>query len=463
MPALLVVDDERSMREMLDVYLRRQGHDVTCTGSLSEGLMLLRDRRFDLVLSDLRLGKDSGLSVLDAARNHEPAAEVIMMTAFSTIETAVQAMKAGAYDYVQKPFDLDELKIVVDRALERRRLVNENDRLRAELDRHPRPGALIAQSSAMRDLLKTIDKVAAVRANVLITGESGAGKEVVAREIHARGPRRDAPFLAINCGAMPQGLIESELFGHVKGAFTGAVASHEGLFASASDGTVFLDEIGELPKDTQVKLLRVIQERRARPVGSTQDFEVQARLVAATNRELGAEVAAGRFREDLFYRLNVIHLRVPPLRDRREDVIPLAEHFLARIAVPGRQPLALSRAARARLLDLRFPGNVRELENLMERSAALVDGQEIDADLLVVPDVAPVEDGFRPHLPSDGIDIDQELLRIERAYLEQALGRTGGVKVAAAKLLRTTFRSFRYRLEKVGLKGDGGDDPEPGP
>ncbi len=456
MSTLLVLDDERSIREMLEVYLTRQGHQVTCASNLSDALVLLGGRPFDLALTDLRLGKDSGLTLLDEVKRRAPGCEVIVMTAFSTIETAVQAMKAGAYDYVQKPFNLDELKLLVDRALERRSLVAENARLRSELGERPRNEKLIGKSEAMRELSKLVDKVAQVRANVLITGESGVGKEVVAREIHARGPRRDAPFLAINCGAIPEGLIESELFGHVKGAFTGAVSNRQGLLAAAGEGTLFLDEIGELPKETQVKLLRVIQERKARPVGSVQDFDVQARLVAATNRDLASEVAKGNFREDLFYRLNVIQVRVPALRDRPQDILPLAEHFLARLALAlGRLPWKMTTDAANRLIQNPFPGNVRELENLIERAVALADGDEIGPDLLCAEEARPVSSTTAGvNLPADGIDIDHELERVERAYLEQALARTGGVKVAAARLLRTSFRSLRYRLQKLGMKAE---------
>ncbi len=458
MSTLLVLDDERSIREMLEVYLTRQGHQVTCASNLSDALVLLGGRPFDLALTDLRLGKDSGLTLLDEVKRRAPGCEVIVMTAFSTIETAVQAMKAGAYDYVQKPFNLDELKLLVDRALERRSLVAENARLRSELGERPRNEKLIGKSEAMRELSKLVDKVAQVRANVLITGESGAGKEVVAREIHARGPRRDAPFLAINCGAIPEGLIESELFGHVKGAFTGAVSNRQGLLAAAGEGTLFLDEIGELPKETQVKLLRVIQERKARPVGSVQDFDVQARLVAATNRDLAAEVASGRFREDLFYRLNVIYVRVPPLRERMDDVILLAEHFLSNQAqLQGHVPLRLSRPALERLLAHPFPGNVRELENAVERAVALAEGDVLGEEIL--PKRIPSSPEGRVELPESGVDLDSLLGSLERAHLLAALQRAEGVKVEAAKLLGLSFRSFRYRLEKAGLaKSDGAED-----
>jgi two-component system response regulator PilR (NtrC family) len=450
MAAILVLDDERSIRDMLEVYLARQGHRVTCASTLADALILLRGKPFDLVLTDLRLGKESGLSLLEEVRQGNIRCEVIVMTAFSTVETAVQAMRAGAYDYVQKPFNLDELKILVDRALERRSLVAENTRLRVELGERPRRAVFAGKSEAVREIIKLIDKVAGVRANVLITGESGVGKEVVAREIHDRGPRREAPFLPVNCGAIPEGLIESELFGHVKGAFTGADRNREGLLAAAKDGTLFLDEIGELPRETQVKLLRVIQERKARPVGSTQDFDVHARLIAATNRDLALEVQAGRFREDLFYRLNVIHVKVPPLRDRREDILALADQFLARFAEAQGRSLRLSKEASARLLEYDYPGNVRELENLIERACALAEGTVIGPEVL--PDLLRSRNVPQGELiPESGMDLDSELLRVERGYLVQALERTGGVKVAAAKLLGMTFRSFRYRLEKLGL------------
>ncbi len=457
MATILVVDDERSIREMLEVYLGRLGHEVTCASTLGDAVVLVRGRAFDLVLTDLRLGKDSGLKMLEEVRPLKGRTEVIVMTAFSTVETAVQAMRSGAYDYVQKPFNLDELRILIERALERRLLVQENARLRSELGERPKSGLLVGKSEALAEILKLIDKVAPIRANVLITGESGVGKEVVAREIHQRGPRRDAPFLAINCGAIPEGLIESELFGHTKGAFTGADRSREGLLAAAREGTLFLDEIGELPKETQVKLLRVIQERKARPVGSTQDFDVQARLIAATNRDLAEEVEAGRFREDLFYRLNVIHIKVPSLRERREDILPLAEQFLKRAAEErGRAPWVLAKEAALRLEAYDYPGNVRELENLIARATAFAEGDVLVADAFPAPGRGAGSLGD-VLLPEQGVDLDAELIRVERAYLTAALARSAGVKVAAAKLLGMTFRSFRYRLEKLGL-GDGETD-----
>jgi two-component system response regulator PilR (NtrC family) len=463
MASILVLDDERSIREMLEVYLRRQGHKVTVASTLEQAVGQLSSGGFDLVLTDLKLGKESGLAVLDVVRNQGLRCEVIVMTAFSTVETAVQAMRSGAYDYVQKPFNLDELKILVERALERRDLMAENTRLRIELGEQSQSGRLIGKSHAVREVMRLVEKVAGVKANVLITGESGVGKEVVAREIHLRGPRHDAPFLAINCGAIPEGLIESELFGHVKGAFTGATNTREGLLAAAKEGTLFLDEIGELPLQTQVKLLRVIQERKARPVGSTEDFEVGARLIAATNRDLAEEVTKGRFREDLYYRLNVIHIRVPPLRERREDILPLAEKFLLRHETAFHKHWTLSKQATQRLLEYEYPGNVRELENLIERATALADGDVIGPEVLPENLRRPGAAG-QVQLPENGLDLDAELAQIERQLLGQALERSNGVKMAAAKLLGMSFRSFRYRLEKLGMSKPGEDvEDETGP
>jgi two-component system response regulator PilR (NtrC family) len=458
MASILVLDDERSIREMLEVYLSRQGHRVTVVSALDQAVQQLGSDGFDLVLTDLKLGKDSGLALLETVREKGLRCEVIVMTAFSTVETAVQAMRSGAYDYVQKPFNLDELKILVERALERRKLMAENTRLRIELGEQSQSGRLIGKSHAVREVMRLVEKVAGVKANVLITGESGVGKEVVAREIHLRGPRHDAPFLAVNCGAIPEGLIESELFGHVKGSFTGATATREGLLAAAREGTLFLDEIGELPLQTQVALLRVIQERKARPVGSTEDFEVGARLIAATNKDLADEVAKGRFREDLYYRLNVIHIRVPPLRERREDIMPLAERFLLRHMTAFHKHWSLSKEAAERLLEYDFPGNVRELENLIERATALADGDVIGPEVLP-GNLRRTGGSGQVQLPPNGLDLDVELAQIERQFLAQALERSKGVKMAAAKLLGMSFRSFRYRLEKLGLSKPG-EDPE---
>jgi two-component system response regulator PilR (NtrC family) len=459
MASILVVDDEASMREFLEILLSKQGHRVSVAADAAAALRRVEEGGVDLVVSDLRLGADSGIDVLRAVKERSPATEVVMVTAFATTENAIHAMKLGAYDYVLKPFKVDELVLVVQKALEHRALLQENRVLRHRVGR-PRLGVpdIVGRSAAIEEVRALVDKVAPTRTTVLVTGESGTGKEVVARAIHDRGDRRDQPFVAVNCGAIPEGLIESELFGHEKGSFTGATDAKAGLFEVAGSGTLFLDEVAELPAHLQVKLLRALQERRIRRVGGKADVAVDARIVAATNRDLQDEVRAGRFREDLFYRLNVIQLRMPPLRARREDIPLFLGHFLARFAVEaGKAEMRFSADAERRLCAYDYPGNVRELANVVERAVTLADGPEIGvADLppaLRAPAGTPA--GAAPQdgadLPEDGLDLQAHLDAIERHLLEQALARAGGVKTGAARLLSLTFRSLRYRLAKFGI------------
>jgi len=461
MASILVVDDEQSMREFLEILLRKQGHEVTCAPDVAGALARLGLGGLDLVISDLRLGRESGLEVLRAVKADSPATEVIMVTAFATTENAIQAMKLGAYDYLLKPFKVDEIQLSVDKALERRALVAENRVLRHRVGA-PKAHELIGTSPAIEEVRQLVDKVAPARTTILVTGESGTGKEVVARAIHGRGGRADAPFVAINCGAIPEGLIESELFGHEKGSFTGAGETRSGLFEVAGAGTLFLDEVGDLPPPVQVKLLRALQERKIRRVGGARDIPVAARIVAATNRDLAAEVKAGRFREDLFYRLNVIQVRLPPLRERREDLAPFLDHFLGVFAAEqGRPPPRLSAEAERILLGWDYPGNVRELANLVERAVTLADGPVIEPGVLpagLQGHATPAPAAAATALPEEGLDLQSHLDRVERAILEQALERTGGVKTEAARLLSLTFRSLRYRLAKFGIGGEG-----PGP
>jgi two-component system response regulator PilR (NtrC family) len=457
MASLLVVDDERSMREFLEILLRKEGHEVAVEADAATAIARVQASPFDLVVTDLRLGRDSGLDVLRAVKAASPATEVVMVTAFATTENAIQAMKLGAYDYVLKPFKVDELKLVVAKALERRALVAENRVLRHQVGGGAAPEEILGSSPAIEEVRALVAKVAAARTTVLVTGESGTGKEVVARTIHARSDRAAEPFVAINCGAIPEGLIESELFGHEKGSFTGATGTKPGLFEVAGSGTLFLDEVGELPQAVQVKLLRVLQERKIRRVGGAGDIAVGARIVAATNRDLAAEVQAGRFREDLFYRLNVIQIRMPPLRDRREDVPTFLAYFLQRFAAEqGRTPPRLSDEARALLLAWDFPGNLRELANVVERVVTLADGDVVAPAILppamrggAVAKATPPAEAVA--LPPEGMDLQDHLDRIERRLLEDALARCDGVKTEAAKLLGLTFRSLRYRLAKYGI------------
>ncbi|HVK76065.1 MAG TPA: sigma-54 dependent transcriptional regulator, partial [Kofleriaceae bacterium] len=382
MGRVLVADDEQSMREFLSIALRRAGHEVTLASSGAEALTALRAQPADVVITDLRMpGELDGLGLLRAVRAEAVDAEVILVTAFATADTAIAAMKQGAYDYLTKPFKIDELHALIDRAMEKRALVAENAALREQVAGRVRMAQLLGRSRAMQKVFELVGKISSTRTSVLITGESGTGKELVARALHTEGSRAGGAFVAVNCGAIPDELMESELFGHVKGAFTGAHADRPGLFREADGGTLVLDEIGELSLGLQVKLLRALQEKKVKPVGGSHEIEVDVRVVAATNRELEEEVARGAFRQDLYYRLNVIEVRLPPLRQRREDVSLLVEHFLRRFGKDHHKTLTgLSPAAMKRLEDYDFPGNVRELENIIERAVALAGGPMIDVD-----------------------------------------------------------------------------------
>jgi two-component system, NtrC family, response regulator PilR len=459
MAAILVVDDEQSMREFLEILLTKAGHEVALAADAASALARFAGPPFDLVITDLRLGRGSGLDVLREVKATAPATEVVMMTAFASTENAIQAMKLGAYDYVLKPFKVEELQLVVAKALEHRALVAENRVLRHRVgDRRRGDEEILGRSPAIDEVRQLVAKVAGTGTTVLVTGESGTGKEVVARTIHAKGPRHDQPFVAINCGAIPEGLIESELFGHEKGSFTGAAEQKPGLFEVAGSGTLFLDEVGELPPSVQVKLLRALQERKIRRVGGSGDLTMSARIIAATNRDLAAEVQAGRFREDLFYRLNVIQVKMPPLRERREDLPLFLDHFLERFSAElGRPRPAIAPEAQRLLLAYGYPGNVRELANVVERAVTLCEGAVVDATVLppsVRGAAAIAGAAGATALPSEGLDLQAHLDAIERAILEKALQRTGGVKTEAARLLSLTFRSLRYRLAKYGIGGE---------
>jgi len=453
---VLVVDDESGLRQMLEVLFTRAGYDVDTMPSVAPALDKIDDEPpYDLIITDLLMPDGSGMQVLERAREKDESTQVVMITAFATTEQAVEAMRKGAYDYVQKPFRNDALKATVEKALEKRAIVDENRALRAERDRARSIGNLMGQSAALAQIMEMVRRIADAPTSVLITGESGTGKEVVARAIHTAGRRSDAPFVAVNCGALPESLMESELFGHEKGAFTGATASKEGLFRAAFGGTLFLDEIGELPVGVQVKLLRVLQERRVRPVGGAEEIEVDVRVVAATNRDLAADIEGGRFRQDVFYRLNVIHIEVPPLRERPEDIPLLAEHFLWKYGALMRKRLRFSADALRWICSQPYPGNVRELENVVERAVTLATSDEIGlADLPGAEATGAPKVALPAVVPEDGFDLDGYLGDVERQLLSSALERAGGVRTAAAKLLGMSFRSFRYRLSKYGLSDE---------
>src|SRR3989449_5876797 len=447
---VLVVDDERSMRELLAIMLRQAGHDVTVADGGEAAIKALKSDTFDLVITDLRMREVDGLAVLRAAKEQSPQTVVLVITAFASTETAVEAMKLGAYDYLTKPFKVDEIKLTIANALERKRLQDENQALKRQLRRERGSENFIGKSPQMLDIFETIRKAADSVSTVLITGESGTGKELVAHAIHEESPRRNGPFVSVNCGAVPETLMESELFGHVKGAFTGAVANTVGLFSAAAAGTLFLDEVTEVPSSVQVKLLRAIQEREIRRVGDTRDIKVDVRLIAASNRDVAKAVADGVLREDLFYRLNVIPIHLPPLRERREDIPLLVAHFIRRLSselskvVRGVSPEAL-----AILESYRWPGNIRELENVIERALVLGSGDVLEVGALP-PDLHQSHDHQEVpvEIPSDGLDLETTLDQIEHRYLQMALARTGGVQTRAAELLRVSFRQFRYKLQK---------------
>jgi two-component system, NtrC family, response regulator PilR len=458
---ILVVDDEEGVRQYLEVLLSRSGYEVVTAPGLAQARDALAGGQVDLVVSDMRLGKDSGLEVLRAARSRESAPEVILITAYGTPAAAVEAMRQGAYDYICKPFDNEELRLLVQKALEKRNLRQENQQLWQSLSEHSL--SMVGKSPVMEGIRALVRKVAASRSTVLIVGESGTGKELVARAVHLSSPRAARPFLPVNCAALAEGVLESELFGHVKGAFTGANTDRAGLLVSAGEGTVFLDEIGEMLPATQVKLLRVLQERKVKPVGSTAEVPFEARLLAATNKRLDQEVKAGRFREDLFYRLNVITIELPPLRDRVADIPELAEFFLSGLAEDlGRPGLRFSPEALNVLRSYPFPGNVRQLQNIVERAATLAESDVLGPETLP----APLR-GEQPTSPpgtdtvdlGDAFSLEKHLDEAERRFLLAALRRANGVKTRAAELLGLTFRSFRYRLAKHGL-GEGVDDPD---
>jgi two-component system response regulator PilR (NtrC family) len=472
MARLLVVDDEQSMRVMLEARLSKAGHVVEVAPDVPGVDRALSEGEFDVVITDLRMrsGKD-GLNVVRKVKAAQAEAEVILMTAFGSDDVRRQALELGAYGYVEKsPTLASELIALVKAAVHKRELARrgrilaqDNELLREQLSARGRFESMVARSGAMHQVFEVVQKVAAARTTVLITGESGVGKELVARAVHARSPRAEAPFVPVNCGAIPEGLIESELFGHAKGAFTGAQGARQGLFQAAQDGTLFLDEIGELPLSLQVKLLRAIQERCIRPVGDNEDVAVDVRLVAATNRDLAAEVRSGKFREDLYYRLNVVQIRVPPLRERREDVLPLADHFLRRFAAEHGRPMPrLSADAKRRLSDYWFPGNVRELENLIERAVTLSNGEEVTVDALPAVLRRTGADALSPEGPlPDGFSVEDYLAQIERELIDRALTEAAGVKKDAAAKLGLTFRQFRHRVKKLaGQPEDDSDDPE---
>ncbi len=462
---LLIVDDDAGQRTMLHALFPSPDYAATLAAGFVEGAERLRQAPdgFDVLVTDLMMPDGSGLDLLGIAVALPMAPEVLLMTAYASVDEAIRAMRAGAYDFLTKPVRTSELRALVDRAADKRRLRLDNIRLQASLERQQIP-TLVGHSAQMNQLRELVMRVARARSNVLVTGESGTGKEAVARAIHQASPRANAPFVVVHCGAIPDALLESELFGHEKGAFTGATSKTKGLVREAAGGTIFFDEIGELPLVMQVKLLRVLQDKRVRAVGASTDDEIDVRVLAATNRPVEEDVANGRLRQDLYYRLNVLRIEVPPLRSRPDDIAPLARHFMDQTSrEQGRVVRAIAPDAQRALDRYTYPGNIRELENIMERAVALGSGPVVGlGDLPVaVAGAAALPSGALSTLPEAGLALDDVLNELERRLLLQALDRTAGHRTEAAKLLQVTFRSMRYRLKKHGLAQASDDDMGP--
>jgi DNA-binding NtrC family response regulator len=451
---ILIVDDEKGMRDLLSIMLKNDGYKVDAAESATRARELISRGSYDLVISDISMPDGSGVDVLRTARETQPDCIVILITAYASTESAIEALKLGAYDYIIKPFDVEELRIVLKNALEKRQLEQENTLLKRELKETSRFDDLVGESPAMEQVKALLDRVAPTNSTVLIWGESGTGKELAARAIHRRSPRRAKQFVSINCGALPDELLESELFGHVKGSFTGAVATKKGLFEVADGGTIFLDEIGDTSPAMQVKLLRVLQERQIRRVGGTEQLEVDVRIITATNQDLESMVREKRFREDLYYRINVIAIKMPPLREKREDLAALANHFLGKYnKIMGKRIREIAPDAMRQLMEYSWPGNVRELENVIERAVAL-EGSDRILPASFNREVVSRTDEAQPLpvvLNDDGIDLETQLERLRERFMNEALSRTQGVQTRAAELLGMSFRSFRYFAKKYNL------------
>ncbi|VAX19373.1 Response regulator of zinc sigma-54-dependent two-component system [hydrothermal vent metagenome] len=459
MLTILVADDERSMQEFLEIMLTREGYDVVVASTAEEAIDMISSRSIDLVISDINMPKASGMAVLKSSMETDSNIPVIMITAYAAADTAVEAMKIGAYDYITKPFNIDEIKIVVAKALERRKDKEELGRLKVEVAKsYGVDGDILGKSEQIANIFRMINKMARSRSTVLITGESGTGKELVAKAIHYLSDRKNKPFLSINCGAIPEQLLESELFGHQKGSFTGAVSDKKGLLEIADGGAFFLDEIGGAPLSVQVKLLRVLQEREFKRVGGVKDIKVDVRIIAATNQCLEDLIKDGEFREDLFYRLNILPIHIPPLRERKEDIPLLVSRFIDKYSNEvKRKNISISNEAMSLLESYHWKGNVRELENIIERAVVLTTGS------LIEPENFPDEvrsyserAGQDPvDLPDEGVDLEEVVSRVEKDLLIKALSKTGGKKKEAARLVNLSFRSFRYKLAKYGIGAAG--------
>ncbi len=462
MERILVVDDDRGMQDMLDIMLSRAGYQVATADDGAAALEIIRKKKFDLVITDLKMPRVDGIELLRGVKEAAPETAVILLTAFASGETALAAMREGAYDYVEKNFNVDDLLTIVRDALEKREAERKEGPAVPQEGNDTRYfGTMVGRSKEMQKVYALIGKVADTPANVLLLGESGTGKELVARAIHGNSARKAKPFVAINCGGIPENLLESELFGYMKGSFTGAFADRAGLFEVARGGTIFLDEIAELPVVLQVKLLRVLQERTIRRIGGSEDIKTDVRIISATNQDLQEKVRRGEFREDLYFRLNVIPIHIPPLRKRREDIPLLVQYFIEKYAREfGKEVKRISAYALELLMRYPFPGNIRELENIIERSVALESSSIILPENLVIAEegngAAAAANPSRD-FPEGGVDLNRELERFEREIIRKALEKARGSKTKAASLLGVSFPSLRHRLEKLGMEGGNGD------
>ena len=453
MARILVLDDDQGMREFMEIMLTKEGYDVTSVDEPSKAINLCRKIDFDLVITDLKMPKIDGIEFLKTIKDQKPEIIVILLTAYASGDTAVNAMKEGAYDYVEKDGDIDHLKKVVRAALLKKGLGNEKQNVKDEMVVQPTFCGMNGRSREMQKIFATIKKIADTPANILILGESGTGKELVARAIHENSSRSQMPFMAINSGGIPENLLESELFGYMKGSFTGAYADRPGLFEMAKGGTIFLDEIGELPPVLQVKVLRVVQEKTFRRIGGAEDIKVDVRIISATNQNLSERVKRGDFREDLYFRLNVIPIQMPPLRERKEDISLLTKHFIEKYAREfGKEVRMISVYAMELLMEYAFPGNIRELENIIERGVAMETSNIILPENLVISANAATVPNFDIEITDKGIDLNAEMEKIERIIIKKVLLKVKGSKTKAAELLHVTFDSLRYRIEKLGVE-----------
>ena len=456
MANILVVDDDQGMREFLEIMLTREGYRATVAANAEKALGRCRKEQYDLVITDLKMPGADGIEFIKKLKDISPETMAILITAYASGDTAVTAMKEGAYDYIEKGFDVEDLKITIRNALAKKGIRKDDALFIKEAQDALRFGNIMGKSKEILKVYGSINKVADANVNVLISGESGTGKELVAMAIHENSSRKNMPFVVINCGGIPENLLESELFGYMKGSFTGAHLDKPGLFEIARGGTIFLDEIAELPPVLQVKLLRVVQEKTFRRIGGAEDIKVDIRIVSATNRNLEKRVREGAFREDLFYRLNVIPLHIPPLRKRREDIPLLTRYFIDKYSREfGKEPKTMSAYALDLLMEYPFPGNIRELENIIERSIVLEQSNIILPENLVL--AGNIQSGALVNndidIPSEGIDLSEEVAKLEKQLIEKALEKAHGSKIKTAELLRVSADSLRYRIEKLGIEG----------